>query len=53
MNDSDLDPDPRRRVPTVLWLMLGLVLIVLFAAVVVVPGGHVSPRSVGPPPGAP
>jgi hypothetical protein len=53
MDDSDLDPDPRHRVPTVLWLMLGLVLIVLFATVVVLLGGHVSPRSVGPPAGSP
>jgi hypothetical protein len=53
MDDSDLDPDPRRRVPTTLWLMLGLVLIVLFAAVVAVLGGHISPRAVGPPPGMP
>jgi hypothetical protein len=53
MDDSDLDPDPRRRVPTALWLMLGLVLIVLFAAVVMVLGGHVSPRALGPPAGSP
>jgi len=53
MNDSDLDPDPRRRVPTSLWLMLAVVLIVLFAAVVIILGGHVSPRSLGPPAGSP
>lgn len=53
MDGSDLDPDPRRRVPTVLWLVLGLVLIVLFAAVVGILGGHISPRALGPPPGAP
>jgi hypothetical protein len=47
------EPDPRRSVPTTLWLMLGLVLIVLFAAVVVILGGHVSPRAVGPPAGTP
>jgi hypothetical protein len=47
------DPDPRRGVPTTLWLMLGLVLIVLFAAVVIILGGHVSPRAVGPPAGSP
>lgn len=50
---SDLEPDPNRRVPTVLWLMLGLVLVVLFATVVALLGGHVTPRAVGPPPGTP
>lgn len=50
---SDLEPDPNRRVPTVLWLMLGLVLVVLFATVVALLGGHVAPRAVGPPPGTP
>jgi hypothetical protein len=50
---SDLEPDPRRRVPTVLWLMLGLVLVVLFATVVALLGGHIAPRAVGPPAGAP
>jgi hypothetical protein len=53
MDDSDLDPDPRRHVPTILWLMLGLVVVVLFAAVVVILGGHIAPHAVGPPPGSP
>ena len=53
MGDSDLEPDPRRRVPTILWVMLGFALVVLFAAAVVVLGGHVAPRAVGPPAGAP
>jgi hypothetical protein len=53
MNQSDLEPDPKRRVPTLLWLMLGVVLIVLFACAVVILGGHVAPRAVGPPPGVP
>jgi hypothetical protein len=54
MNESDLEPDPKRRVPTLLWLMLGLVIVVAFAAAVVLLGGHVSPpRAIGPPPGAP
>ena len=51
---SDHEPDRKRRAPTVLWLMLGLLVVVLFAAVVVLLGGHVSaPRAVGPPAGAP
>jgi hypothetical protein len=54
MDESDLEPDPKHRVPTILWLMLGLVIVVLFAAVVVMLGGHLlSPRVIGPPPGAP
>jgi hypothetical protein len=54
MDDTDPEPDPRRRVPTTLWLMLGLVLIVLFAAIVVMLGGHVfAPRAIGPPAGSP
>jgi hypothetical protein len=53
MDDSDLEPDPRHRVPTLLWLMLGLVLVVAFAAAVVLLSGHAPPRVIGPPPGAP
>ena len=53
MEDSDPEPDPRHRVPPFLWLMLGLVLVVLFAAVVAMLGGHISPHAVGPPAGAP
>ena len=53
MNDSDLDPDPRRRVPTSLWLMLGIVLVVAFGAAVIILLGHSSPHAVGPPPGTP
>jgi hypothetical protein len=33
--------------------MLGLVLVVAFAALVAFLGGHIAPRVVGPPPGAP
>ena len=53
MDKSDLEPDPKHRVPTVLWLMLGVLLIVVFAAVIVLLGGHVAPRAVGPPAGTP
>ncbi len=53
MDGSDPDPDPRRRVPTVLWLMLGLVLVALFATAVIVLGGHVMSHAVGPPAGTP
>ena len=53
MDDSDLEPDPKHRVPTILWLMLGLLLVVLFVAAVFILGGHMAPRAIGPPPGAP
>jgi hypothetical protein len=54
MDDSDLEPDPRYRVPTILWLLLGVGVVVLFAAVIVLLGGHVfAPRAVGPPAGSP
>lgn len=33
--------------------MLGVVLVVLFAAAVVFLGGHITPHAVGPPPGSP
>jgi flagellar basal body-associated protein FliL len=53
MGDSDQEPDPKRRVPTLLWVMLGVVLVVLFATAVAVLGGHIGPHAVGPPAGAP
>lgn len=53
MDDSNSDPDPSRRVPTLVWLLLGLVMIVVFAALVVVLVGHVPHGVVGPPPGSP
>jgi hypothetical protein len=54
MGESDNEPDPRRRVPMVLWLLLGVGVVVLFAAVVVMLGGHVfAPRAFGPPAGTP
>ncbi|HEY4030497.1 MAG TPA: hypothetical protein VGM25_09160 [Caulobacteraceae bacterium] len=53
MDDSDFDPDPRRRVPTTLWLMLGLVLVVVFGAAVLMLLGHGPLHAVGPPAGTP
>ena len=53
MGDTDEEPDPSKRVPTGLWLMLGIVLVVVFAIVVFVTGGAIKPKSVGPPAGAP
>ena len=53
MADLEQEPDPKYRVPTLLWLMLGVVLVVLFATAVIVLGGHMAPHSVGPPAGAP
>jgi hypothetical protein len=53
MDESDLEPDPRRRVPTILWLLLGVGVIVIFAAFLFLLLGHAPPRAVGPPPGQP
>ena len=53
MGEADRDPDRRRRIPTRVWLMLGLLLVALFATVVIILGGHIGLRAVGPPPGAP
>ncbi len=53
MDKADLEPDPKHRVPTILWLMLGVLLVVLFAAAVIILGGHFAPHAVGPPAGTP
>ena len=53
MDESELEPDPRRRVPTLLWLLLGFGVIVVFAALLFVLRDHGAPRAVGPPAGAP
>ncbi len=44
------DPDPG--IPTVLWLMLGILLVILFAGGVMLVGHH-TPTSVGPSAAAP
>ena len=53
MGESDPETDPRRRIPTVLWLILGLILVAVFAAVVFLLFGHGPPHAVGPPAGMP
>ena len=53
MGDTDQEPDPSKRVPTALWLMLGILLVVAFAAAVLITGGATTPKAVGPPAGAP
>ena len=50
MGQTDHDPD--RRVPSFLWLMLGLVLVMLFVGGVMLVGRH-APTPVAPSPGAP
>lgn len=47
------DPDPPRRTPVIVWWMLGLAVIVAFAAVVFMLRGHGAPVAVGPPAGRP
>jgi hypothetical protein len=54
MDDLDFDPEPKRRVPGFVWLLAGVGLVVLFAALVMLLGGHIlAPRAVGPPAGVP
>ena len=52
MGETDEEPDPSKRVPTALWLMLGLLAVVVFVVAVFVLGDH-KPKAVGPPAGAP
>ena len=52
MNDVDPESDPRRRVPTFLWWILAVLVILGFAFAVTLVGGH-TPKSVGPSAGAP
>ncbi len=53
MGETDHEPDPRRQVPTFLWMILALFLAALLAAILVL-HGHPGGRSVyGPPAGAP
>jgi hypothetical protein len=51
MGQTEQEPDPGRRVPTFLWMALGLLVVMAFVAAVVVLG-HGKPRSVGPSAGA-
>lgn len=53
MDGTDLEPDPRKRVPTALWWILSLILAAVFAALVFLLFGHGPPHVVGPPAGAP
>ena len=47
------ETDPPRRPLTLVWWMLGLILILAFVAVVFVLRGHVVPAAVGPAAGSP
>jgi hypothetical protein len=54
MDDLDFEPEPKRPVPGIVWLLAGVGLVALFAALVVLLGGHMfAPHAVGPPAGAP
>ncbi len=52
MGAADRDPDPRRQVPSFLYLMLGLIMAGLFAVGVVLVGAR-HPKAVGPSAGSP
>jgi hypothetical protein len=52
MGETDHEIDPRRRVPTFLWLVLGLFVVVVFAGLLML-HGHPHTSAVGPPAGSP
>jgi hypothetical protein len=52
MGQVDQEPDPRRQAPTVLWFVLGLIVVALFALAVMLVGAN-HPKAVGPAAGAP
>ncbi len=52
MGQTDHEPDPNRRIPTVLWLMLGIVVVALFVLGIIAVGHH-TPKAVGPSAGGP
>jgi len=53
VDESELETDPRRRKPTLSWLLLGLAVVVLFAALAFLLFDHGPPRVFAPPPGVP
>jgi len=53
VEESEPDPDPKQSVPTVLWLILGVGLVVAFCAVMFLLRDHGAPRAFGPPAGSP
>ena len=48
-----LETDPRRRKPAVLWLLLGIGVVVAFAALLFLLHDRAPKHAVGPPAGAP
>ena len=53
MDEPELESDPRRRKPAVLWLMLGIGVVVAFAALLFLLHDRAPKHAVGPPAGAP
>jgi hypothetical protein len=52
MGEPEHDPDPERRVPTFLWMVLGVLVVLAFAALVLAHRPS-HPSVYGPPAGAP
>ena len=53
MGATDHEPDPSKRIPTAVWLFLGLAVVVAFAVLAIAMGGHTQHKAVGPPAGSP
>jgi hypothetical protein len=53
MGESETETDPRRKIPTLLWVMLGVVILLVFVAGIALVGRPHPTHAVGPPAGAP
>jgi hypothetical protein len=53
MDEPETDPDPRRRIPTLPWVMLGAVVLLVFILGIILVGRPHPTHAVGPPAGAP
>ncbi len=53
MGETDPETDPRRRIPTALWLILGFILVAAFAAVIFLLFSHGPSHAFGPSAGTP
>jgi hypothetical protein len=53
MDESETETDPRRRIPTLLWVMIGAIVVLLFVGGVAWIGRPHPTHAVGPPAGSP
>jgi hypothetical protein len=52
MGSTDQESDPSKRIPTIIWLVLGIVCVLVFVVMAELTGGHLQRKAVGPPAGA-